>query len=176
MSCGKIFTEKTVLLKDVMDSKFTKQEKEILSKLMRWCSQAEKCPADVRRWFLQKQKPLTGIDKIIDYLIKNDFVNENRYAAAFVHDKFLFNSWGRIKIAAGLSKKQIPESIIQQAINNGINEKKYQNILRNLLEKKKKSLENKDITVIKQKIRNFAISKGFEPDFVYRETEKLINK
>ena len=159
-----------------MANKFTKQEKEILSKLMRWCSGSEKCPADIRRWFLQKQIPATGIDKFLAYLTKNDFINESRYAAAFVHDKFLFNYWGRLKIATELTKKQIPQTIINQAIKNGIDEKEYLKMLQNLLKKKKKLIVEKDIPTVKQKIRNFALSKGFESGLVYQETEKLMKK
>lgn len=159
-----------------MDNKFNKEEKEILSKLTRWCSGAEKCSADVRRWFIMKQIPLSDISKFLDYLTENNFVNETRYVAAFVHDKFLFNSWGRLKISAELTKKGISQTIINQAIENGIKEKEYINMLQNLLKKKKKLLDDKNISVVKQKIRNFVLSKGFESDLVYSETEKLIKK
>ncbi len=168
--------EKTVLFKELMENRFSQQEKEILTKLIRWCSSAEKCPADVHRWFLQRQMLLTGIDKIVDYLKTHNYINEARYAAAFVHDKFLLNGWGRIKIAAELTKKQIPEPIIRQAIENGIDEEEYLNMLKNLLKKKKKLLDDKDMSIVKQKIRNFAASKGFESGIVYLETEKLMNK
>ncbi|RKX17939.1 MAG: hypothetical protein DRP35_10075, partial [Candidatus Zixiibacteriota bacterium] len=156
-----------------MANKFTKQGKEILSKLMHWCSGGEKCPADVRRWFLQRQIPATEIDKFLDYLTENDYINESRYAAAFVHDKFLLNHWGRLKIVAELTKKQIPQSVITQAIKSGIDEDAYRDMLQNLLKKRKKLVVEKDIPAIKQKIRNFAVSKGFESGLVYQETEKL---
>jgi len=159
-----------------MANKFTKEEKAILNKLMRWCSLSEKCAADVCRWFLQKQLPLDNLEKITGYLKKNNYINETRYAAAFVHDRFLFNQWGRLKIAAGLSKKNISQPIIDKAIKDGIDEKEYVNVLKNLLKKKKKSLGGKEIAIIKQKILNFATSKGFESGLVYNEIEKLINK
>ncbi|MCD6366790.1 MAG: RecX family transcriptional regulator [Bacteroidales bacterium] len=143
---------------------------------MRWCSGGEKCPADVRHWFLKRQIVVTDTDKLLDYLTENDYINESRYAAAFVHDKFLFNYWGRLKIAAELTKKQIPQSVINQAIESGIDEEEYQNMLQNLLKKKKKMVVEKDISVVKQKIRNFAVSKGFESDLVYQETEKLMKE
>ena len=176
MYCGRIFTGKTGLLKHIMANKFTKQEKEILLKLMHWCSRGEKCPADIRRWFLQRQIQVTDIAKFLDYLTENNYINESRYAAAFVHDTFLLNYWGRLKIAAELKKKQIPQSVINKAIKTKINETEYLNMLQNLLKKKKKSVIGKDIPTVKQKIRNFAVSKGFEPDLVYQETEKLIKE
>jgi len=159
-----------------MTNKFTKEEKVILNKLTRWCSLSEKCIADVHRWFLQKQLPLDSLEKIIGYLIENNYINETRYAAAFVHDRFLFNQWGRLKIAAELSKKNIPQPIIDKAIKDGINDMEYVNMLKNLLKKKKKLLEGKEIAVIKQKMLNFATSKGFESGLVYNEIEELINK
>lgn len=175
MFCGKTFTGKTVLSKVIMTNKFTKEEKAILTKLMRWCSLSEKCTADIRRWLLQKQLPLDNLEKITGYLIAHNYINETRYAAAFVHDKFLFNQWGRLKIVTELSKKNIPQPIIDKTIMNGIDEKEYVNMLKNLLKKKKKSLEGKEISIIKQKILNFALSKGFESELVYNEIEKLIN-
>ncbi len=159
-----------------MTHKFTKEEKAVLTKLMHWCSLSEKCNADIRHWFLKKHLPLNNFEKMIEYLTVHDYINETRYAAAFVHDKFLFNQWGRLKIAFELSKKNILQSIIDKAIMDGIDEKEYINMLKNLLKNKKKSLEGKETAIVKQKIFNFAISKGFESELVNYEIKKIINE
>ena len=62
--------EKIDLLKHIMSSNFNKSEKEVLSQLMRWCSNSEKCPTDVYQWFLRKKIPTDHINKFLDYLIE----------------------------------------------------------------------------------------------------------
>ena len=153
---------------------FNTQEKIILKKLTKWCSRGEKCQEDIHHWFFKNKILTTDIEKYINYLKKNDFVNDTRYAAAFVHDKFLFNNWGKLKIAAKLKEKKIPEPTIKEAIKKEIDDTKYKHVLQMLIKKKKKSLDIKDILIAKQKIRNFALSKGFEPDLIFRDIENLI--
>ena len=83
-----------------------------LSKAMSQCSRRELCCSEVESkletWGLQK----SDCQKIIDILINENFINEERYAHAFVKDKFNHNRWGRIKIAAQLRAKNISDSFV----------------------------------------------------------------
>ena len=73
---------------------------------MRYCSKAEHCIDDVRQKLWTWKVPTEEHDDIINTLIDNNFINEQRYAEAFVKDKFRFNHWGRIKISLMLRAKK----------------------------------------------------------------------
>jgi len=103
------------------------------------CSKSEKCSSEIiasfRQWGLTEEEISTGID----YLKKEIFIDDQRYAANFVHDKFRFNKWGKIKIAYMLRQKRIAESLIADALEN-IPEEDYEATIRELLRSKVKSI------------------------------------
>jgi regulatory protein len=74
---------------------------------MAQCSRRELCCDDIRNklqiWGIENN----DASKIIGILEKENFVNESRYAAAFVRDKFKYNKWGKVKIAAHLKSKKM---------------------------------------------------------------------
>ena len=55
-------------------------------------------------------------DKILDLLVKDKFIDEQRYSKAFVKDKFRYNDWGKVKIIQQLKYKHIPGNYIKEAI------------------------------------------------------------
>ena len=99
------------------------------------CSRSEQAPGDIRsklsRWGLS-----TGdVARVMSQLTEEGFIDEQRYAQAFVKDRFAFNGWGRIKIAHQLRLKGIPAETIQQALLL-IDEQQYQDRLVELLRAK----------------------------------------
>lgn len=156
-----------------MKNKFTEEDQKIFSKLMRLCSRVEKCRFDIQQYFIRHQLPLDHFDTIADRLTDEDFIDEYRFAQAFVNDKFILNGWGKMKIANALWQKQISETLIRQAIRKKIDDKDYLKLLQNTLIKKKKSLSGLKIQELKQKLTNFAIIKGFEPELVYELVSKI---
>ena len=44
--------------------------------------------------------------RLIEKLTKDNFINEERYAAGYVRDKFNYNKWGKIKIALSAESKR----------------------------------------------------------------------
>jgi len=136
-----------------------------LSKAMYLCSKAEKCKADIRKKLYDwKANPIEH-DKIISELEKQQFIDEERFANFYVRDKFKFNNWGKIKIKAMLFQKQIPEKLINEAISQ-ISDTEYINTLKQLLTNKEKQIKETNIYKKKNKLLQFATSKGFEPNLI----------
>ena len=73
-------------------------EQEAYLQLAALCAQAEHCQQEMRdkmrRWELDE----TVQNRIIDRLIKERYVDDERYARAFVKDKIRYNKWGRRKV------------------------------------------------------------------------------
>lgn len=144
-----------------------------LSKAMKYCSKKEVCVFDVlmklKSWNIEKQY----YEQIISNLKKENFINEKRYASAFARDKFKFNKWGKNKIFYTLSKKQIPESYINEALNS-IPEKDYFSTAEKLILAKIRKLKEDDDLLFKKKLISFMANKGYEIEIIKPILDKLI--
>ncbi|MCX2744592.1 regulatory protein RecX [Mangrovivirga sp. M17] len=150
--------------------------KEALIKYSKYCTYREVCGSDLKKKILNDKKlqvTLTEAEKIIDKLTDEGFINEERFASAFVNDHFKFNKWGKIKIRYQLRSKGIAEDHIQSALNS-IPAADYKDILKELAVNKWDKLESEDdIHKRKMKCANYLSSRGFESDLIFSELEKL---
>ena len=140
-------------------------EQEAFLQLAALCAQAEHCQQEMRdkmrRWELDESVQ----NRIIDRLVKERYVDDERYARAFVKDKIRYNKWGRRKVQQGLWQKHI-DADIQQRVLDEIDEKEYLNILRPLLKQKRKSIRAGSDYELNQKLARFALSRGFTFDII----------
>ena len=140
-------------------------EQEAYLQLAALCAQAEHCQQEMRdkmrRWGLDE----TVQNRIIDRLIKERYVDDERYARAFVKDKIRYNKWGRRKVQQALWMKRI-DADIQQRVLDEIDEKEYLDILRPLLKQKRKSIKAESDYELNQKLLRFALSRGFGFDII----------
>ena len=134
---------------------------EILYKLAARCSVSEQCLSDIESKLAKYD--LSGEEKtrILRHLVEEKYVDDRRYAEAYVRDKYRFNKWGRIKIAQGLRMKGIDREAIEAAMEV-IDEEEYLSILRDLLKTKRKSTKGKSDYEINGKLIRFATGRGFE--------------
>ena len=96
----------------------------LLNKARKYCSYQERCLADVKTKLNEWKAAEKTVEKIIQTLEKEDFINEERYAIAFALGKLRNNKWGRNKIFYAMTQKQIPEIYIQMGLNE-IDEEEY---------------------------------------------------
>ena len=140
-------------------------EQEAYLQLAALCAQAEHCQQEMRdkmrRWELDE----TVQNRIIDRLIKERYVDDERYARAFVKDKIRYNKWGRRKVQQALWMKRIDADIQQQVLDE-IDEKEYLDVLRPLLKQKRKSIKAESDYELNQKLLRFALSRGFGFDII----------
>ena len=148
---------------------------EALKKAAAYCSKKEKCAFDVES-YLRKYgiNDEIHISKIIETLRTEKFIDEERYVKAFIHDKFKFNKWGKRKIRYALLAKNIKENLIDELLEKEIDFTEYKAVLKKILLEKKKSLKKIDRNVLKQKISNFALSKGYEPHLIKNIVESIM--
>lgn len=137
--------------------------KKALIRMQFYCSRSEKCEYDVRQKMFQAKIDINLHDEIIDSLIVDNFINDIRFAKAFVLDKFKFNMWGKIRLRLALQKKGISEAIIEDAISI-ISKEEYENVIKKLIANKKiKAESNYEYS---QKMLRYLYGKGYEPDIV----------
>ena len=82
-----------------------------LSRLANLCAKAEYCVSDIRQKMARWDLPEGAEDRIVHRLLDERYIDEQRYACAFVRSKFRFNRWGRDKIVRGLRLKGISDDV-----------------------------------------------------------------
>jgi len=131
------------------------------SKITHYCAYQERCVEEVR----VKLKSLGVKDDlkstIIAKLIKDNFLNEQRFASLFTSGKFRIKKWGKSKIYKALQQKRVPELFILDALNE-IDDLEYCQTLGKLLQKKNEGIKDEDLKKRNRKLINFAHSKGYE--------------
>lgn len=137
-----------------------------LAKIRQWCASDEHCLWDVKQKLVRLGCTSSEIDRILQLLTEEGYIDENRYALAFASGKFNLFKWGKNKIAAEMRKKMIPGQFINAALDNiAVNE--YRGSLITLLNKKKRVLGGETTSGMKQKLVRFALQKGYEAEMVY---------
>lgn len=140
-------------------------EQEAYLQLAALCAQAEHCQQEMRdkmrRWELDEMVQ----NRIIARLVKERYIDDERYARAFVKDKIRYNKWGRRKVQQALWQKHI-DSDIQQRVLDEIDEKEYLDVLRPLLKQKRKSIKAASDYEQNQKLVRFALGRGFGFDII----------
>ena len=137
-----------------------KTEQEAYLTLAALCAQAEHCQHEMlekmRRW----EVPETVQVRVMAKLIKERYVDDERYAQAFVKDKIRYNTWGRRKVEQGLWQKRIDEDIRKRVLDE-VDDNEYLDVLRPLLKQKRKTIKAKNDYELNQKLMRFAMGRGF---------------
>jgi regulatory protein len=130
-----------------------------------YCSAAEHCRSEVRAMLERHGAERPDIERILDYLVREGFIDESRYAAAFVHDKVRFAKWGRVKIGQALWQKRIPDDISASALNS-IDDEEYMAALKDVVKSKYRTVKGSTDYERKMKTMRSVCSRGYEPALV----------
>ena len=136
-------------------------EQEAFNKLSALCASAEYCETDMRRKMQRWELPEGAEERIIAKLYKERFIDDKRYAHAFVRDKFRYNHWGRVRISRELRMRNIASEVIDEALNEIPEEDKLET-LRHLINNKRKTVKSKSEYEVQTKLIRFALGRGFE--------------
>ena len=140
-------------------------EQEAYLQLAALCAQAEHCQQEMRdkmkRWEMAPEVQ----ERVITRLIKERYIDDERYARAFVKDKIRYNKWGRRKVQQGLWMKHIDDDI-QQRVLSEVDDAEYLAVLKPLLKQKAKSIKAENDYELTQKLVRFALGRGFTYDII----------
>lgn len=131
------------------------------------CAVKEYCRADWLRKLREVGVGEADAEAVVARLEREGFVDESRYARAFVHDKWEYDRWGRIKIRAALRQKGLSATDVDEALAQ-IDEEAYAAGLRALLAAKRRTVKADSDYARRQKLARFAAGRGFEPVLVVR--------
>lgn len=151
----------------------TKSPEQALASLMRLCSRAEKSSGDARRLMARWGVPAAEREGVLDKLIEMRFIDDSRYAAAYVRDRSRFGGWGTYKIRAGLKAKGVSEEVINEALAQLTEDNNAEQLLRQV-ERKAPKVKAANDYELKTKLIRFALSRGFEYDTVLAVVEQFM--
>ncbi|MBR4793711.1 MAG: RecX family transcriptional regulator [Bacteroidaceae bacterium] len=127
----------------------------------RYCSGAEHCCSEVKAMLERHKVEADDIALILKHLVKEGYVDEVRYADAFVHDKVRFAKWGRVKIAQALWQKRIPQDVADEALSH-IDEDEYMAALKDVAKVKYRTVKGATEYERKMKTMKSVCSRGYE--------------
>lgn len=142
-----------------------KTEQEAYLTLAALCAQAEHCQYEMtekmRRWEVSDDAQA----RVMQRLVSERYVDDERYARAFVKDKVRYNKWGRRKVEQALWQKHIDEDIRQRVLDE-VDDEEYLAVLKPLLKQKRRSTKAANNYELNQKLMRFALSRGFTFDII----------
>lgn len=143
-------------------------EQEAYNKLSALCAMSELCCYDMQRKMRNWEMPKGARERVVEKLLKERFIDEARYAHAFVRDKFRYNHWGKVRIQQELRLRNIAQHLIDDALQENIPQEDNLSTLKDLIEKKRPTVKGRSQYEVKGKLIRFAVSKGFSIDDVMK--------
>lgn len=145
---------------------------QVLDKMAKYCAYQERCVKEVRDKLKTFDIAEEDKTKILDYLLDNRFVNDERYAKAFVRGKVNQSGWGINKIRFHLIQKGINKDIIDEALGQTDKEAYHQRLI-DILKTKAKTIKAASDFEKKRKLAAYAMQKGFEGSLVWETLKDL---
>lgn len=139
------------------------------------CSQAEKAPQDIYEKAQTWGLPEEDAARLVARLIEENFLSEERFARAFVSDKFRFAHWGRIKVIYALRAKGISEAAINAALEEKVEEEDYAETCRDLLRARMKNMPLPLSMQDRARLYRYAAQRGFESGIISRALDAILS-
>ena len=150
----------------------TKTPQQALEALMRYASRAERSSGDAIRLMRNWNVPESERPAILERLVRMKFIDDERFAAAYVRDKSEFAGWGSRKIRTALIAKGIDRQIIDRTLAQLKESGNENSRLDQLIARKLNSLKSGTEYEKKGKLLRFGLSRGYGYDVVMEAVDK----
>ena len=153
--------------------KRTKTPEQALVSLMNLCAKSERCTGDARRLMRGWGVATADAEKVLQRLVNERFIDDRRYAEAFVREKINLSGWGAYKITATLRQKGIDKAIIASALEQ------YSDVdtverLTVLLNRKLRTVKAKSVADLRAKLFRYAAGQGYDFSTAREAVERLV--
>jgi len=142
-------------------------------KAEKYCAYQERSQLEVKNKLLGLGLTMAETNEILVELVRDNFINEERFAVAFAKGKLKVKKWGNRKITIALKNKGITESLIQKVLKD-LDPDLYIGELRYSIQKKDRIIKETDPWKRAGKLKQYLMGKGFEPELVFREVDAFL--
>ena len=150
-----------------------KTAQQALQSLMRLCARSEKSSGDALRLMSQWQVPQSERGAVLDKLLKDRFIDDSRYAEAYVREKSRLSGWGARKIAMQLRQKGVSQDVIAEALKQLDSDIELPRLVEKLRRKARTTKYSSDYE-LRGKLLRYALSLGFDYDLAQRAVEESV--
>lgn len=147
---------------------------EARKRMEHYCAYQERCHKEVNRKLYDMKMIPEARDQIIVHLLQHNFLNEERFAKAYVRGKFRIKKWGKQRLQLELKRKDISKTIIKNALTE-INDSEYYCCFHELAEKKADSIRESNPYKKKRKLADYLLYRGWESHLVYDKVNELVS-
>ena len=152
-----------------------KTAQQALQSLMRLCARSEKSSGDALRLMQQWQVPQSERQGVLDKLLKDRFIDDGRYAEAYVREKSRLSGWGARKIAMQLRQKSVNQSVIAEALKQLDSDAELPRLVEKLRRKARTTKYSSDYE-LRGKLLRYALSLGFDYDMAQHAVEECTSQ
>lgn len=146
---------------------------EAQKRLERYCAYQERCHKEVTQKLYEMRMIPEARDQIIVHLLQHNFLNEERFAKAYVRGKFRIKQWGKQRLQQELKHKDINNTIITIALKE-IDPEDYLRTFNELAEKKFEAIRERHPQKKRKKLADYLFYRGWESHLVYDKIRELI--
>lgn len=146
---------------------------EAQKRLEQYCAYQERCHKEVTQKLYEMRMIPEARDQIIVHLLQHNFLNEERFAKAFVRGKFRIKKWGKQRLQLELKRKDINNTIIAIALKE-IDTEDYYTTFDALAEKKLDTIKESNLQKRRKKLADYLLYRGWESQMVYDKIRELI--
>jgi len=149
------------------------KENELYQRAARYCGYQERTEKEMREKLRTWGATQKEAAHTIQTLKAENFLDEERYVEAFISGKSVAKKWGKRKLSTALTMKGVDQALIHQGLA-AIEPTAYLQRLRYVADKKKRTLTGATAAQLKQKLTNYLLQKGYEPDLVIQTIQDII--
>ena len=146
-----------------------------LGKATALCGGSEHCTSQIMEKLSLWNVSVQDAYNIMDYLVKEKYIDNKRFARAYCHDKFCYNHWGRIKIRQMLRHLRLSDEEIAEGLDT-ISDEDYLQTLGDVLQAKDRTLHEKNVYQRKAKLIRHLLSRGFETELAVDAVEEYLSR
>ena len=151
-----------------------KSAQQALQALMRLCARSEKSSGDALRLMQMWQVPQAERRGVLDRLVKERFIDDSRYADAYVREKSHLSVWGARKIAMHLRQKGVAKNVIDEALKQLDGEKELSGLVEKLRRKIPVTKHSTEYE-LRGKLLRYALSLGFDYDMAIEAVDAAVD-
>lgn len=153
--------------------KRAKTAQQALESLMRLCARAERSSGDAMRLMATWQVPQHERDAVLQRLRDEKFIDDRRYAEAFVREKINLSAWGEYKITAALRRKGIDDDTVREAMSLYVRTNTEER-LEERLQHKARTVKYDTPYQLRTKLMRYGASLGYSFDQVAQSVDRIM--
>ena len=142
-------------------------------KLEQYCVYQDRCHKEVEQKMRDYNLIPEARELILLGLMKDNFLNEERFSKSYARGKFRIKSWGKQRIVRELKFRDISAYNIKTALKE-IDSEEYIATIYRITENRNEVLTESNPYKRKQKLIDFLMRKGFENELIFKTVKDVL--